>query len=60
MSIIKNLGISILPSFCVIDTIIESNISAIHINEINDRIEVVVVWNENNKNPALKKFISII
>lgn len=56
----SNMGVSILPSFCVIDTIIKSNISVIPINEINDRIEVVVVWNKNNKNPALEKFISII
>lgn len=56
----SNMGVSILPSFCVIDTMIENDIAIVPINEIQDRIEVVVVWNKNNTNPALEKFISII
>jgi len=56
----SNMGVSILPSFCVIDTMIENDIAIVPINEVQDRIEVVVVWNKNNTNPALEKFISII
>ena len=56
----SNMGVSILPSFCVIDTMMKNNIAIVPINEVKDRIEVVVVWNKNNKNPALEKFISII
>lgn len=56
----SNIGVAVLPSFCVIDTMIESNIVVVPINDINDRIEVVAVWNKNNKNPALEKFISTI
>lgn len=55
-----NMGVSILPSFCVIDTMIEHDIAIVPINEVQDRIEVVVVWNKNNTNPGLEKFISII
>ncbi|UWD49213.1 LysR family transcriptional regulator [Clostridioides difficile] len=56
----SNMGISILPSFCVVDTMIKQDIAIIPINEVQNRIEVVVVWNKNNTNPALEKFISII
>ncbi|MCC0637733.1 MULTISPECIES: LysR family transcriptional regulator [unclassified Clostridioides] len=56
----SNMGISILPSFCVVDTMIKQDIAIVPINEVQNRIEVVVVWNKNNTNPALEKFISII
>lgn len=56
----SNMGISILPSFFVIDSMMKNSIAIAPINEVKDRIEVVVVWNKNNKNPALEKFISII
>ena len=56
----SNMGISILPSFCVTDTMIERDIAIVPIKEVENRIEVVVVWNKKNTNPALEKFISII
>lgn len=56
----SNMGISILPSFCVTDTMLERDIAIVPINEVQNRIEVVVVWNKNNTNPALEKFISIM
>lgn len=56
----SNMGISISPSFCVVDTMIKQDIAIVPINEVQNRIEVVVVWNKNNTNPALEKFISII
>ncbi|MGO0883891.1 hypothetical protein ACTPDI_14025 [Clostridioides difficile] len=39
---------------------IKQDISIVPINEVQNRIGVVVVWNKNNTNPALEKFISII
>lgn len=56
----SDMGVSILPSFCILETMIESNISVVPINDTQNRIEVVIVWNKNNTNPALEKFISII
>lgn len=56
----SSMGISILPSFCILDTMTKGNISVVPINDTQNRIEVVVVWNKNNTNPALEKFISII
>lgn len=56
----SNMGVSILPSFCAVGNMIEHDIAIVPIKEVQDRIEVVVVWNKNNTNPALEKFISII
>ena len=56
----SNMGVSILPSFCILDTMIQDDIAVVPIKEKKDRIEVVVIWNKNNTNPALEKFISII
>lgn len=42
----SNMGISILPSFCVTDTMIERDIAIVPIKEVENRIEVVVVWNK--------------
>ncbi len=56
----SNMGVSILPSFCAVGNMIEHDISIVPIKEVQNRIEVVVVWNKNNTNPALEKFISII
>lgn len=56
----SNMGISILPSFCTSETKLQNNIAVVPIRENKKRIEVVVVWNKNNTNPALKKFISTV
>lgn len=56
----SDMGISILPSFCISDATIDHNISAVPIKENKKRIEVVAAWNKNNTNPALEKFLSII
>ncbi len=54
-----NIGVSILPSFCVPQNP-EKEISIVPINGTTNRIDVIVIWNKDNTNPALNKFISII
>lgn len=57
----SDMGVCVLPSFCISDTMVENNIAVVPIYEEEEkRIEVVAAWNKNNTNPALKKFISII
>lgn len=54
------MGIFILFLFCVIDIMIECDIVIVFIKEVENRIEVVVVWNKKNINLVLEKFIFII
>lgn len=56
----SNMGIALLPSFCNSSALMERNISVVPISENKKRIEVVAIWNKNNTNPALEKFISTI
>ncbi|MGM9532153.1 LysR family transcriptional regulator [Intestinibacter sp.] len=54
-----NMGVSILPSFCINENS-SKNIRAIPIKDTEDEVEVVAIWNKDNTNPALKKFISML
>lgn len=56
----SEIGISIIPSFCIKESTLNDNISIVPIKDDGNRIEIVAAWNKNNMNPALKKFISII
>lgn len=60
LMVASNMGVAIVPSFCVTDTMTQNNVSIIPINDDKERIEVVAIWDKNNTNPALEKFISII
>lgn len=56
----SNLGVAVLPSFTIIDSDLNNNISVVQLNGDTDTIEVVAVWSKDATNPALNQFIDIL